>query len=227
LATSQNSYPANNKSLIHSVTVPGGTIAVRKGPAGDLLIWFATQFHQHVEALEWPGNWGYAERPIRGSSTVLSNHASGTAIDLNAPQHPLGSNPTSNFTTEQISTIRLLLGRMRGAIRWGGDYSGRKDPMHFEVIVSERRCQTILAELTGTTVPAESLVTGALKVGSKGPAVAALQGLLNRMFPAYSKLVVDGDFGPATETVVKEFQRRSGLNPDGIVGPLTKSKLGF
>lgn len=41
------------------------------------------------------------------------------------------------------------------------------------------------------------------------------------MFASYSKLVVDGDFGPATESVVREVQRRSGLAVDGIVGPET------
>jgi peptidoglycan hydrolase-like protein with peptidoglycan-binding domain len=34
-------------------------------------------------------------------------------------------------------------------------------------------------------------------------------------------LVVDGVFGPATETAVKQFQSGAGLAPDGIVGPGT------
>jgi peptidoglycan hydrolase-like protein with peptidoglycan-binding domain len=38
-------------------------------------------------------------------------------------------------------------------------------------------------------------------------------------------LDVDGDFGPQTELAVKEFQRRVGLDPDGIVGPLTRAQL--
>jgi peptidoglycan hydrolase-like protein with peptidoglycan-binding domain len=31
----------------------------------------------------------------------------------------------------------------------------------------------------------------------------------------------DGWFGPETEAAVKEFQRRNGLEVDGIVGPIT------
>ncbi|QUC01108.1 N-acetylmuramoyl-L-alanine amidase [Cellulosimicrobium cellulans] len=61
--------------------------------------------------------------------------------------------------------------------------------------------------------------------GSKGAAVRALQAGLNRVFPAYSKLALDGSFGPATERVVREFQRRAGLVVDGYVGPKTRASL--
>ncbi|WP_205669992.1 peptidoglycan-binding protein [Amycolatopsis sp. CFH S0078] len=66
-----------------------------------------------------------------------------------------------------------------------------------------------------------------LQQGSTGPAVSELQAFLNRVYPAYSKLVVDGIFGSATADVVREFQRRSGLGVDGIVGAQTWAKLGF
>lgn len=64
-----------------------------------------------------------------------------------------------------------------------------------------------------------------LKRGSKGRRVRRLQRGLNRAFPAYSSLVVDGIFGKATGSVVREFQRRSGLAADGIVGPRTRRHL--
>lgn len=67
--------------------------------------------------------------------------------------------------------------------------------------------------------------SGNLQRGSTGARVSALQSGLNRVFPAYSKLGVDGQFGPATEGVVKEFQRRVGITADGIVGPVTTQKL--
>lgn len=56
--------------------------------------------------------------------------------------------------------------------------------------------------------------------------VARLQEGLNKSFPAYSKLHVDGRYGPRCAAVVKEFQRRSGLRVDGIVGPQTWAALG-
>jgi hypothetical protein len=77
-------------------------------------------------------DWGYAERPIRGSATI-SNHASGTAIDLNATRWALGSSPSVNLNGAQIDTVRRIVGATGGVVRWGGDYTGRKDPMHFEI----------------------------------------------------------------------------------------------
>lgn len=64
-----------------------------------------------------------------------------------------------------------------------------------------------------------------LKRGSKGRRVRNLQAGLNRVFPSYSKLGVDGIYGPATQKVVKEFQRRSGIAADGIVGRNTRKEL--
>ncbi len=65
-----------------------------------------------------------------------------------------------------------------------------------------------------------------LRQGSKGEPVRAVQAFLRRVFPSYAGgLVVDGDFGPATHRSVVEFQRRTGLGADGVVGPATWAKL--
>jgi peptidoglycan hydrolase-like protein with peptidoglycan-binding domain len=66
-----------------------------------------------------------------------------------------------------------------------------------------------------------------LQYGSYGPAVAELQRDMNRIFRGYPMmpLAVDGDFGPRTKLAVQEFQRRVGLEDDGIVGPLTWAKF--
>lgn len=57
-----------------------------------------------------------------------------------------------------------------------------------------------------------------IKRGSKGEVVRMIQKKLGG-------LVVDGLFGPKTESAVKRFQRLNGLLPDGIVGPKTWPKL--
>jgi peptidoglycan hydrolase-like protein with peptidoglycan-binding domain len=67
--------------------------------------------------------------------------------------------------------------------------------------------------------------TVTLKIGDRGDEVKQLQALLNRDYPAYSKLEEDGIFGPKTEAVIREFQRRAGLPVDGVAGPGTLAKL--
>jgi peptidoglycan hydrolase-like protein with peptidoglycan-binding domain len=67
-----------------------------------------------------------------------------------------------------------------------------------------------------------------IQQGGNGQAVRDLQDHLKRNFPAYAgHLAVDGAFGPKTKAAVVEFQRRSGLVADGIVGPKTWGKLGI
>lgn len=139
---SQNQYTANDRSVIASYALPGGSVALRAGDVSVVLLWCANQWHNTVEPLVWPGNWGYAERTIRGSTTTLSNHASGTAIDLNAPRHPLGTAPLATFTPDQVVRIRQIVDSCGGAVRWGGDYAtpsrggvagSRVDCMHLEI----------------------------------------------------------------------------------------------
>lgn len=68
--------------------------------------------------------------------------------------------------------------------------------------------------------------TGLLYLGSTGPQVSELQRRLHNAFASYAgTLPVDGDFGPLTDAAVREFQRRSGLTVDGIVGPQTAAAL--
>jgi Putative peptidoglycan binding domain len=56
--------------------------------------------------------------------------------------------------------------------------------------------------------------------------VRAAQRRLKAAYAAYAgHLAIDGDFGPLTRLAVQEFQRRSGLIADGIVGPMTAAAL--
>lgn len=61
-----------------------------------------------------------------------------------------------------------------------------------------------------------------LSQGMTGQDVANLQSQLNRF--GYG-LAVDGDFGPATDRAVRDFQSRHGLTVDGQVGSATRGAL--
>src|SRR5215207_7471882 len=112
MVTSQNGYIANDITRTQVYVIPGTTrsVRLRKGSPGRLLVHLAAWFDKAIESIDNDkimDDWGYAERPIRGSTTTLSNHASGTALDLNATQHPLGVRGT--FSTAQALAIRTKL----------------------------------------------------------------------------------------------------------------------
>lgn len=68
----------------------------------------------------------YNYRPIRGSNN-LSNHAFAAAIDLDPENNPLGAK------IGKMSPLVVTAFKNEGWL-WGGDYKGRKDPMHFEAV---------------------------------------------------------------------------------------------
>ncbi|MFE5244131.1 MULTISPECIES: penicillin-insensitive murein endopeptidase [unclassified Streptomyces] len=62
-----------------------------------------------------------------------------------------------------------------------------------------------------------------VRQGDNGPAVTALQSLLNAKRGA--GLSADGAFGPATATAVRAFQSHAGIGADGVAGPATWQNL--
>lgn len=159
MSTSQNRWPAldANSGLLRTWVIPAPSgltkLRLRNGSAGFLLAHLALWFDAKVEDLigNYPGgldDWAYAYRPVRGYSSSLSNHSSGTAIDLNATDHPLGVDGT--FSAPEERAIGRRLAMYDGAIRWGGAYRGRKDEMHFEIDRDLGTCEDLARELIDT-----------------------------------------------------------------------------
>ena len=137
---SSNGWPASKDPAvigIKSFKVPGTDLKIRCAKkAAPLLIGLAAEFHETIEPIE-KGTldcWGFAFRMIRGSTDSLSNHSSGTAIDLNAIKHPLGKRNT--FTDKQEVIIRQIAAKY--GCKWGGDWK-RADEMHFEIDLNRKQ----------------------------------------------------------------------------------------
>lgn len=156
MATSQNGWPALSADSPFLVTwvIPTKQgpvrIRLRNGSAGFILAHFALWWADRVEPIYGKilDDWGWAPRPIRGS-TEISNHASGTAIDINATRWPLG---TTHMPVSMVARIRLRLRARfyRGALRWGGDYHYRKDQMHTEINVTLAKAERVARRLMRT-----------------------------------------------------------------------------
>lgn len=158
--------------------------------------------------------WAGAKRRHTTSSTA--SIPVGAPIFLTHPNSRYGHVAiylgNGNMRTTNSTTNRIHTDSVKKWVGWGYKVDGWTE------------------DLNGVTIPGlrplpRPTVTKWLRSGSTGGRVRNLQAGLNRVFPAYSKLAVDGSFGPATDRVVKEFQRRTGLVQDGSVGPATTREL--
>ena len=67
---------------------------------------------------------------------------------------------------------------------------------------------------------------GYWKLGDKDARVGRLASFMRNKFPAYTKPAALGNYyGPNLQSAIREFQRRTGLETDGNVGPITFAKL--
>ena len=151
MLTSYNGWPASkdqDEIGVKSYLVPGTMRKLRCASAvAPLLIGFASEFHSLIEPIDDDGldDWGYAYRDVRGVPGKLSNHASGTAIDLNATKHPLGQ--VGTYDAAKVPMLRALAHKY--GLTWGGDYKNRKDEMHFEISIDAVKAAALITKIQG------------------------------------------------------------------------------
>lgn len=170
---------------------------VRAGDAHTILNDLGRRFNAEVETIRKDWSWGYAYRPVRGAS-IASEHSAGTAVDFNAPAHGLGLSGT--FSGAQVKAIRRILADLDGSVRWGGDYAGRKDEMHFELQGGVNKLAKVAAKINGGTIKP----VGNTKPSKPKPAK-------NNRPTDYKDLAVDGKFGSATAEATQILMSQIGL----------------
>jgi hypothetical protein len=147
-AISYNGWPASKEVesiRIKSYAIKGSHVKLRCAYfAAPLLVAFAEQFNELIEPID-AGNddWGYCYREVRQVPGKLSNHASGSAIDLNSSKHILGNAGT--FPAEKVPMIQALAKKY--GLAWGGDYHNRKDEMHFELALDPVKAAKLIEKL--------------------------------------------------------------------------------
>lgn len=242
MVTTENGWESipPSKVVRRGITGTNIVLPLHWHDCGFVLISFAAMYNRVIEPLTGGASdeGGYTET----NSVYTSNHKSGTGIDLNWNKYPFRR---YTMAKAMVNDVKALQADFAWLIDWGRDCWGGNpvDEMHYQVakgkpmqayvdFANELRAGKF--GLYGATAPTLNPVVvpnpgvgGLLMRGSTGEAVRRLQDRLNRDYPRYSRLVADGDFGPATEGVVREFQRRAGLLVDGIAGPATLKALGL
>ena len=159
-------------------------------------------------------SWGFACRPIRGTSSTPSNHSWGLAVDINAPSNPMRTEFVSDMPTWMPSLW------WEYGLFWGGWYRTTKDPMHYEFLGTPGD----LREVTGR---AKRELGGAPSVpypsfGEESDRVRRVQERLVEL--GFDPGPIDGIYGSMTRAAVESFE---GATPrlvsqaDGLFGPLT------
>lgn len=104
------------------------TAPIRKGDPNVILGAWLAWYDFSVEHITSPV-WGWSNENDVGSS----NHLSGTAVDINAPQYPWGQR---TMPPDRIAMIRNGLRLFEGTVFWGADWD-RADEMHYQMAFPE------------------------------------------------------------------------------------------
>ena len=222
-----------------------GTVKVLARPDGlrlpvrkeilPLVAWLIDETERRGYDIIHTSTWGYACRAIRGYE-VASNHSWALAIDLNAPTNGMVfGKPGWKWLhdTGHTDMPDWLPGLwIKYGFLWGGNYTKRQDPMHFEFVGTPSDAARYIASLTN---PAKVWIAPpypgyALRVGSRGRSVLVWKMILKGAgFGAHVDLSSDL-FGAGTKTATALVQTKMYLaekrtppagQPSGIAGPAT------
>ncbi|MBT0767577.1 M15 family metallopeptidase [Kineosporia sp. J2-2] len=152
---SQNGWPVLSSNRLTWFSAAGGRFAAASSDVAFLARYLIERFDAEVENIDGRvlDDWSWADRNVRGSTSVISNHASATAWDLNALKHPRGARGT--FTSARIARVHKILagitdGKGHKIFRWGNDYvNATVDAMHFEINATKaqvKRARTVLEQ---------------------------------------------------------------------------------
>jgi polysaccharide deacetylase family sporulation protein PdaB len=153
----------------------------------------------NIDANDWRG---YSSSYIY--STVVNNISPGSIVLM----HALDTAPNTKYALQDI--IDTLTSRGYRFATVSGLLAGSSGSSS--------------SGSSGSSYSSSGSASGStIRQGSTGTAVKELQqALVNK---GYS-LSVDGAFGPMTKSAVMRFQSSVGITADGVVGPVTWSKLG-
>ncbi|AQY55627.1 lysin A [Gordonia phage Huffy] len=115
----------NRNACVVANPVPhSNTAPVRGGDAATILNAWLIWYHHNVEPIT-SSVWGWSlENTVKNS-----NHLSGTAVDVNAPQYPWG---VRVMPADRIAKVRRGLKLFEGSVFWGADWA-KADEMHYQL----------------------------------------------------------------------------------------------
>lgn len=119
------------------------TVTLHSGAPAAILGWVIEEFNRTVAPIHQGALVGF-RNANQHDPAPLTNHASGTAVDIMPSMFPDGTLET--LTIPQLSAIRAMIDRVAPAVAWGGTLS-HPQPSHFEIALgpTDTRLQDIAA----------------------------------------------------------------------------------
>ncbi|WP_410877349.1 M15 family metallopeptidase [Nocardia sp. A7] len=128
-ARSENGWRICDRDMCELVDGPFmNTAPIRSGAPAVILGDFVRRYHAECAPIISPV-WGWSPT----NAVPNSNHLSGTALDINAPQWPWGY---FQMPADLIARIEALVDCYDGAVFWGREWL-RPDEMHFQMGLPE------------------------------------------------------------------------------------------
>ena len=168
---SVNGWPViqnNERSKLEVVRIPGVKTPLYAAPgAAKPLAAMVQWWHNNVAPVRLLGS--HNARPLTGSQTAWSNHASGTAVDINGCYRqgdgslPRGcSHPYREATVPDRLKPAIRAKARELGLRWGGDYKKAPlDEMHFEVAMDPAEFRSFWSRRGMPSLAPESMLTRA------------------------------------------------------------------
>lgn len=184
------------------------------GPAVDSLERVLTEIRKaEPQVYAALGNMGMlCARFVRGSTTAISNHSWGTAIDLTLD----GRLDPRGDGLVQSGLIRIAPIFNDHGWFWGAGFR-TEDAMHFEcgdAMIRRWADEGALGAASPNATPRPP-PENQLSLGDRGPAVVALQQALNA---EGALLLPDGIFGRDTQAALLAFQGKRRMEVNGVAG---------
>jgi len=171
--------------------------------------------HEFWQGLNWWLRLNRYGKPVAGAAVPgTSNHGKGVAVDF-ARKDRLGVTRSLDATTLD------WLAKNGPSFGWWN--TTESENWHWCWCLGDGPMPAaVLAEEGTYPNPPVPPAPPTLRQGDTGDAVKTLQMKLNKVG---ANLLVDGNFGPRTDSAVRYFQTTKNITPDGVVGPETWGAL--
>lgn len=228
---------------VYDVPGPSRVDLALNPDAAPILLYWAEWWDANVEDIDThaghrtPDDYGHNYRLTRGENN-WSNHASGTAIDINALLYPWR---TAHMTAAKVAKIRAKLGQINKISRrlnghnlldWGGNYvRAPKDQMHTELSsgTSPSDVKRVMAELKRKGRPSidvsrlKTALTTSKMMYAPGSVLRVQRALKRR---GYLKKYLPGRAGLATRAALQSYLRRRQTNMSNMTTTDVRALVG-